>query len=263
MKNRLEDAYRQLKQSETPDLWDRIETGIKESTKGSTNANINESTNENAGYRKHKKTGRFLRKYSLPLAACIAVALCVPLAVAGFLKVAGGGNQYAADAEMAAEAENFAMTAESYEMAEEECAEAGYDAAAYENAAEEAVMAENAAADEEALTEDDSASGSSDAALDSGTEKQSGTEQSLQDQAEPFDGSRQTLTITGSSAGKEILGEGQRGGTIYDVTTVEQGECSVFVPADAGFSLLPGQSVRIVAEPGNEEYDYLFVKMAE
>lgn len=244
MKNRLEDEYRQLKQSETPDLWDRIEAGI------------DKSTNESAEYGKHKKAGGFFRKYSLPLAACIAAVLCVPLIAAGFLKIVGGGNMFTADADVAAEEENFAVTAESYE-------EAAYDVASAENAAEEVAMAEDAAADDGGVTEDNSASGSSDAAPDSETEKQSGKEQSLQDLEEPFDSCQQTLTVTGYSSEKGIFSEERKEGTIYTVTTVEQGECSVFVPADAVFNLLLNQSVRIVVEPGNGEYDYLFVRMAE
>ncbi len=249
--NRLEEEYKQLRQSETPDLWERIEAGIdaindtqadrvREAVKKGINENTNKGTYQGAGYRKHKKERSFFRKYSLPLAACIAAVLCVPLIAAGFLRTVGSRSESASDADLAAEEEYFALTAESYEEAEvENCEEAACeDTASNENTAEKE-------AKEDALTED--------AAPEEEPVKNSGNS----------DGGQQTITITGYSQGKEDLQEGRGEGSILEVITAEQGECSVFVPADAVFSLPPDQPVRIVVEPGNGDYDYLFVEMAE
>ena len=224
MKNRLEEEYRQLKQSEAPDLWERIETGI--------DAEVDDKAD---GRKKTQiKKGSFFRKYSLPLVACIAALMCVPLMVTGFFRILSG-NSKSFEAADTAPAENYATTTEEKDE---------FLPDAYEEEVCEEAICEDAAAEEE-------------------MKQESEKEQAIQELAQKLDAGQLIITITGFSAEEGILEEGLNVGTTYFVTTVEQGECSVFVPSDAVFLMELNQSVRIVVEPGDGSYDYLFVRMAD
>jgi len=122
MKNRLEDEYRQLMQNETPDLWERISAGIDakiaadgERKKTAENVEIGQQV------KSKNRVITFVKKYSLPLVACIAAILCVPLMLTGFLRMAGGAKSETAAADMVV-TESGSMIAEApAEQYFEEC----------------------------------------------------------------------------------------------------------------------------------------------
>ena len=303
MKNRLEEEYRQLKQSEVPDLWERIKAGIdaginaevETETDARIEAGINAEVDDKADgtdngkveveigeelrseqvevinelskgkNKKNRKAESSFRKYSLPLVACIAALLCVPLMLTGFLRILSGSSA-SYKAEEAAPAENYATTAEaSDELLPEAYEEEACEEAVCEDAAAEEVMAEQEAADSVCSQETADAAndtGNSGAAEDE-MKQESDKEQAIQELAQKLDENQVIITITGFSAEEGLLEEGRSVGTTYFVTTVEQGECSVFVPSDAVFLVELDQSVRIVVEPGDGSYDYLFVRMAD
>lgn len=267
MKNRLEEEYRQLKQSEVPDLWGRIEAGIDAKADVRIEVGINAEVDDKADGRKKTQIKKvsFFRKYSLPLVACIAALMCVPLMVTGFFRILSG-NSKSFEAADTSPAENYATTTEekdeflpdAYE--EEACEEA-----VCEDAAAEEVMAEQEAADSACSQETSDATNDTgnSGAVEDEMKQESEKEQAIQELAQKLDAGQLIITITGFSAEEGILEEGRSVGTTYYVTTVEQGECSVFVPSDAVFLMELDQSARIVVEPGNGSYDYLFVRMAD
>ena len=113
--NKLENEYKQLMQSETPDLWSRIEAGVDakiatgeqvargqiasenaevvntdEVTKNAEKVNTDEITKKVETSKQNKVFVINWKKYSLPLVACIAAIVCVPLLLTGFIRMACG-----------------------------------------------------------------------------------------------------------------------------------------------------------------------------
>lgn len=287
MKNRLEDEYRQLMQNETPDLWERISAGIDAKIAADKRAEdeveVDNETEKTAGVVvsmnaehpvKIKKQGvNFWKKYSLPLVACIAAILCVPLMVTGFLRMAGGGSKSeTAEADMAVAEESYFTTTE----AEDAPAEEYFEEAVMEEAAAEEAPAEapESAMDEEATdgTMDNLAQDTAENFMGEKAETETESnamqesaesEQELLDLEKEKEELTQILTVITFSAEEGVLDEERAKGSIYYLTTVEQGECTVFVPSDLAFVIELNQQLIIVVEEGNDDYDYVFVKVVE
>ena len=295
MKNRLEDEYRQLMQNETPDLWERISAGIDAKIAAGTEVDADacvevtkntpaEMTENSTGIvtdfetqasAKNKiRSANVWKKYSLPLAACIAAVLCVPLMLTGILRMASGGSKSteSAAADMAVAEEFYSTTTEAEDASSEEYF---YEAAVEEEAAAEEAPAEapESVMDEE-TTEGAIGNLTQDTAETLGEEIEeteteinesqtaSGAEQEILD-LEKEKEEQQVLTVITLSAEEGLLGEERAKGSIYYLTTEEEGECTVFVPSELAFVIELGQQIKIAVEQGNDEYDYVFVKMAE
>lgn len=95
MNKKLENEYQKLMNNEVPDLWARIESGIdqrlvaKEDSQG---IELQEKEPSRVVETKRKKFA--WRKYSIPIAACVAGIICVPLALSGLF--VGGRSKDAA-----------------------------------------------------------------------------------------------------------------------------------------------------------------------
>ena len=59
------------------------------------------------------------------------------------------------------------------------------------------------------------------------------------------------------------MNEGNVKGTIYYLMTEEEGECSVFAPSESAFVIDLDQQLKILVSPGNDDYDYVFVEIAD
>ncbi len=115
--NKLENEYKQLMQSETPNLWSRIEAGIDakiaaggqvargqiasenaeavntdEVTENAEKVKTDEVTKKVETSKQNKVIVINWKKYSLPLVACIAAIMCVPILLTGFFRMAGGAK---------------------------------------------------------------------------------------------------------------------------------------------------------------------------
>ena len=76
MKKDFETAYKELANTEVPDLWDRIEAGLSEkSAPAETKAEKNKKT---APVNKKTKIAVFMRKYSALAAAIVCVVILIP-----------------------------------------------------------------------------------------------------------------------------------------------------------------------------------------
>ena len=260
MKNRLEDEYRQLMQSETPDLWDRIEAGIQ---------NVEQEWPEGIEEKKKRNWGQ----YSLPIAACVAACICIPLALTGFFRTGKSqtpqsGNQTAAD--MAAPEENYMVTAE---MADEnadgeECAAAdeGMDNAAAEPMEEQRADTGTAAFDAE---EDSVYDLADDTAADksSGSAEQESVRGELNDMEKEKEEMQKTETIRlhiwKISSTEKYTKENGDTGMIYQAETSEGGVCTIYVSSASDFSMESGKEYEITVIKGNEAYDYEYAGLAE
>jgi len=277
MKNRLEDEYRQLMQNETPDLWERISAGIDakiaadgERKKTAENVEIGQQV------KSKNRVITFVKKYSLPLVACIAAILCVPLMLTGFLRMAGGAKSETAAADMVV-TESGSMIAEApAEQYFEEVAaeEAVFEEVALEEAAEEEAVIEEVMEEAPAEEASDNVAMMSDSKAD--TEKFATTESAVKESndlsgncredqnTENFiQGASKILTVISFSAQEGVLNEGNEKGTIYYLMTEEEGECSVFAPSESAFVIDLDQQLKILVSPGNDDYDYVFVEIAD
>ena len=136
MKKDFEKAYKELANTEVPDLWDRIEAGLSEkSAPAETKAEKNKKT---APVNKKTKIAVFMRKYSALAAAIVCAVILIPTMIV--MKKAGSKFM----SESAAEP---AFTTES----------AYYDEAVAEEAEESKVESSMAAA--EVFSQKESASG--------------------------------------------------------------------------------------------------------
>ena len=278
---KLENEYRQLMQSETPDLWSRIEAGIdakiaagvveedseeqieeQADTEESKEDNV-ETVVEFAGQKaagKRKAGKNFWKKYSLPLVACIAAVMCVPLVLTGFIRMASGGSKSAesamdtAAADMAAPEANYSTTTEA-----DAPAEYYEEVVMEESVEEEAAVTESTTAEtledcfDAEMVETESAPADEESAAYEEEKQMADNEESI------------VLTVINLSREIDDLAEAaaREKGTIYYVTTEEEGDCTVFVPADCMMEPAPYPDFKILVKPGNEEYDYFYVGMAE
>ena len=225
--NKFENEYRQLMQNETPDLWSRIEAGID--AKIAAGAEVQSLTETKTILETDKKKKQFSwKKYSLPLVACIAALLFVPLMLTGFLRMAGGGRKWAetenAAADCAAPEEMISTTSDEAEMPAEEYL----------------YFSENA----------------DEAVCDGASVEMAETESAPMEDA--MITGEAVLTVT------EILSEADAlEGTIYNLFTIEEGECSVFVPLELSMVMDLSGETKILVSPGNGEYDYILVSSVE
>lgn len=247
---KLENEYRQLMQNETPDLWSRIEAGIDAKIAEDAIKNVVEFT-EKKSVHKEKVGVNLWKKYSLPLVACIAAIICVPLLLTGFIRMASGGNTESAMlTEMAADTAADCAAPEETTSVTMDSADEPTAAVVTEGAYDEELLMEDSVAEttEEELTESVAQS-----------EVAEDNKQSVEDLA----GAKQVLTVTQISQSTEESGENREKGTVYYLTTEEAGECTLFVPADAQFEFDMEIQLKIQVEPGNEEYDFVFVEIVE
>lgn len=273
MKKRLEDEYRQLMQSETPDLWDRIEDGIRNVEQELPEDIIPENIIEE---KKNRKRGH----YALPIAACIAACICIPLAVTvifrtgifrtGILRSTKGENQMAdmAAPEMAADMEENSMVTEA--IAEEE---AGEDDCAVEEkvygSEDREAGEEEPAADTEAVAitsdEDGTANSSSATEKVSGDTREDSGSDRMTDMTEEKEGlqAAKSLHILEISSATEYTKENGESGVVYQAATSEGGLCTIYVPSAADFTMESGEEYEITVTEGTEDYDYEYAGRAE
>lgn len=113
MKKDFETAYKELANTEVPDLWDRIEAGLSEKSAptGAKSTKTTEEGKDSAPIHRKTKIAVFMRKYSALAAAIVCAIILIPTMVV--MKKAG-------DKSMSESAADMAFTAESayYEDAE-------------------------------------------------------------------------------------------------------------------------------------------------
>ena len=113
MKKDFETAYKELANTEVPDLWDRIEAGLSEKSAptGAKSTKTTEEGKDSAPIHRKTKIAVFMRKYSVLAAAIVCAIILIPTMVV--MKKAG-------DKSMSESAADMAFTAESayYEDAE-------------------------------------------------------------------------------------------------------------------------------------------------
>lgn len=106
MSKDFEQAYKELAQNEIPDLWDRIEAGLRE-----------KSTPEKANDKLRKAKKAYWMPYAKTAAAVLCVALTIPAAILLGQSEKGYSTQATTDAESAAEEAGGAVMEESIEEA--------------------------------------------------------------------------------------------------------------------------------------------------
>lgn len=109
MSKDFEQAYKELAQNEIPDLWDRIEAGLRE-----------KSTPEKANGKFRKAKKAYWMPYAKAAAAVLCVALTIPAAILLGQSEKGYNTQATTDAESAAEEAGGAIMEESMEESIEE-----------------------------------------------------------------------------------------------------------------------------------------------
>lgn len=298
MRNKLEDEYRQLMQSQTPDLWDRIEAGIQnveqkqpeklENQDSKTESHkAKDSGIEDPGNRngKTKRKQRNRGRYALPVAACVAACICIPLAITGVLKTGilrpmKAENQ-AADMAMPEMAEDSMADAE---LAEEEAMDEG---APEEPGAGEECAAAKGTDDASQRYGADTGNASQDAAEDNaynrgsadgeGTDSLAGTTMATEmaDQAQEKEELQKQqsirLHILEITSSQDFTKEDGKNGILYRVRTVENDACTVYVDSLDDFSLEDfmknavesGRECEILVIGGNGAYDYEYAGKAE
>lgn len=80
MSKDFEQAYKEAAQMEAPDLWDRIEAGLKDKSVPERKG-IREKTGTREKRDKRKYFGKFFRRYSGVIAAAVCVMVMIPAAV--------------------------------------------------------------------------------------------------------------------------------------------------------------------------------------
>ena len=260
MKNRLEDEYRQLMQSETPDLWDRIEAGIQ---------NVEQQSPKDT--KEEKKKGSWGRDL-LPIAACVAACICIPMVMTGFFRTGKSQSPMAENqtADMAAPEQNSMATAEMADenVYREECAvaEEGMNNAAPEPMEEQRADTGAAAFD----AEEDSVY---DLADDIAAEKSSSSaeQESLRSELNDMEKEKEELQKTETirlhiwkiSSAEKYTKENGDTGMIYQAETSEGGVYTIYVSSASDFSMESGKEYEIMVTKGNEAYDYEYAGLAE
>lgn len=301
--NKLENEYKQLMQSETPDLWNRIEAGIDASlvageqvasenaevvntdevTKNAEKVKTDEIIKKVETSKQNKVIVINLRKYSLPLVACIAAIMCVPLLLTGFFRMAGGtkGAMETADCAME-ETTAVTMDCAAEESIEESAAEYATetcmdDAAVIEESFMEETCEEEMAETEVYVTqstESNADGNTTESAVDEyNNAKTAAVESTDADNADTggTDANKQVmeetaqvthiLTVTEIAVFDEKSAGSHEGGTVYYMITEEKGECTLFVPDDSDFQIDMSGQFTIKAETTDEWYDYVLVEI--
>lgn len=252
---KLENEYRQLMQNEVPDLWSRIEAGVD--AKIAENGKIEEN--------KKRKVINW-KKYSLPLVACIAAILCVPLLLTGVLRMTYGGKAESAEmeadcavadyaaADCAAPEETISVTTDTCAavVTDEVCDEEVDDA--YEENFEMTSDDSVAMAESQLMEEPESM-------LD-GTTTSGATDEYKQNKEEVSE-LLQILTVINISKEQDETASGHKEGMIYYLDTEEVGECTIYVPVDVEFVTDMDVQLKIQVEASGEDYDFVFVGIAE
>ena len=165
MKKDFETAYKELANTEVPDLWDRIEAGLSEkSAPAETKAEKNKKT---APVNKKTKIAVFMRKYSALAAAIVCAVILIPTMIV--MKNSDSKFMSESATEPAFTTESACYDETVAEEATEAVSEMMEEASAAETAAEEPEMERKEAAEEskvessmataEAFSEEESASG--------------------------------------------------------------------------------------------------------
>ena len=165
MKKDFETAYKELANTEVPDLWDRIEAGLSEkSAPAETKAEKNKKT---APVNKKTKIAVFMRKYSALAAAIVCAVILIPTMIVMKKSDSKFMSESATEPAFTTESAYYDETVA--EEATEAVAEMMEEASAAETAAEEPEMERKEAAEEskvessmaaaEAFSEEESASG--------------------------------------------------------------------------------------------------------
>ncbi|MDE7444120.1 MAG: hypothetical protein K2N15_00165 [Lachnospiraceae bacterium] len=153
MNKDFEQAYRELAQSEIPDLWDRIEAGLSE-----------KSTPEKEQEKKQEKKRIYFGRYAGMAAAVLCAALIVPAVL--FMGRLEGKGSYTT--EMGADQGAMEESTEAAECAPEDAEESGWEEALSEEEGDRFV---DSAADTDAMQ--DSAAGAMEYTADLAQSKES------------------------------------------------------------------------------------------
>lgn len=157
MKKDFETAYKELANTEVPDLWDRIEAGLSEkSAPAETKAEKNKKT---APVNKKTKIAVFMRKYSALAAAIVCAIILIPTMIVMKKSDSKFMSESAYDEKAVAE-EAKAEEALSERMEEAETAETAAEEPEMERKEEaEESKVESSMAAAEAFSQEESASG--------------------------------------------------------------------------------------------------------
>ena len=157
MSKQFDDDYKQMMQENIPDLWSRIEAGLKDRNTEEKIEEAQEITQESKPKTRHypmRKGFGIVRKYATVIvAACLCIAVIIPV----FLWGRGmSGNTQDTAASMALGSEEAAMVTEALESeqpVEEQSKIAGQDFTANDSmVTEESTMADSEMATEESAT---------------------------------------------------------------------------------------------------------------
>jgi len=297
--NKLENEYKQLMQSETPDLWSRIEAGIDASLAASEMVESEQTANENSensevvctdevteraeASKQNKVIVINWKKYSLPLVACIAAIMCVPILLTGFFRMAGGTKGAMETADCAME-ETTAVTMDCTveesvdesvaEYATETCMD---DAADIEESFIEEIAEEEVAETEAYVTQATESNADGNATenlVDEYADKKSDDVESAKADSTDTGGTdadkqamgetlrvTHILTVTEIAVFDEKSAGSHEGGTVYYMVTEEKGECTLFVSDEADFRIDMNGQFTIKAETTDAWYDYVFVEV--
>lgn len=259
MSKSLEQAYKELARDEAPDLWNRIETGLKDRT---------EVTSKSAPIQR-KSVLVFLKKYSGAAAAVLCAAILIPAII--FMERADLGDKKAAVKESAA-CDN-AAPAEAAEIKEESATmEAKQEAFAKQEEADEDMTEEPFRLEEKAVygvenaerSEQEEAVAIAEAAA-GGDDMQQAKEESSSDTAEQKRQEAAKLQDGCLLSGVQVMITEEREGAVYyvlvekdDSGTFKKGEkIRIFRPADASFVMEENESITL--ELKYSEKDRYFV----
>ena len=298
MSKDFEQAYKELAQIEVPDLWDRIEAGLKEKSTPEKVVQIEkiqevkaEEKKEEGNKAEEKKSSPksvlvFLKRYSAVAAALICVAILVPaITFVGRFGIGGSKSESAATTEFAQETESFAadgMTEEACmeEMAETEMASAEIvqneetvfeEAAAEENAEEFSEACDEAAEDmtesdepKEKAEAEDAKSAKEESAVSGRAEEGAGGERTLE---EASFYNVQVRVIEGEKMQKIFEGtEAEEDGCIY-IAEVEKDpakiltegeEIAIFIPTTSSLALMENETFELDLSSFYEEEECYF-----
>lgn len=246
MSKSLEQAYKELAQEEVPDLWNRIEAGLKDRT---------EVTSQSAPVQK-KNILVVLKKYSGVAAAALCVVILVPAIL--FIDRAGLGDKGMATEESAVcedtapaeaapaeeEAVDMAAEAEEFETVTEETAAVTEEAEMLEDTTEEAAATKECESTKEAAAEMEK---------DGASMEMQPTEDSILNAA----GQKKQETVKLQDgclfSQIQVMVTEEREGAVYyvlvekdDSGTFAEGEkIRIFRPADASFLMNEGESITL------------------
>ena len=236
MERDFELEYRELKQNETPDLWNRIEAGLSEK-KIAAVPSENESKSIDIEHFVMKKQTTW-KRWGLLAAACLCVVIIIPAVMAGLIGSSKSTSRNSSGADTASGAAD--MNTSSSAAASAELAEA-FDTAPDNAAAEE----EKAEAEYTESTTDDAGSSMAGGSETAAAENAEASEEAAADGAVPEISDGQIL----EGAVVQILQVDETGEeTVYQAVVLE---------ADTDAVMESGMQIELIC---NDETQYDFIR---